>query len=169
MSAIERHVGFPKSRARQVARRLQEAHILPLGGPGIAPELDAYGFISLLIALAADAPLHEAAEAVSTYRALTPGGVDLTGAPESVDTAGRALDIFADIAAHGEPDLLRRDFFEVVSSWPEIAMRRDGAVTRFASVGALASHWQAKGHRKSITINGAALVDAIQELFGDSK
>ena len=49
-------------------------------------------------------------------------GADLTDAPASIDTAGRALDIIADIALHGDADLLRRDRIEVVSTFPEVAI-----------------------------------------------
>lgn len=171
MSAIERHIGFPKSRARQVSRRLQEADMLPLGGPGIAPELDGHDVVSLIVALAADTALHEAPDAVERYRGLTPGGVDLTGAPASIDTAGRVLDIFADTAIRGDhPDLFRRDLIEVVTTWPEIVISNgtSGVATRFAPVGALASNWSARGHRKSTTLNGAAFVDCVRELFTGS-
>ncbi|MER9392212.1 MULTISPECIES: hypothetical protein [unclassified Mesorhizobium] len=166
--AIERHLGFPHSRSRTVSRRLQERGKLPLGAPGVAPELDAHDVVSLIIALAADTALHEAPDAVERYRALTPGGADLTSAPASIDTAGQALDILADVANHSAADMLRRDRIEVVSNWPEIAIAdaASGSTKRFMSVGALATNWQANGHRKSTTINGSAFVDVIQNLFG---
>ncbi|GLS34511.1 hypothetical protein GCM10010869_00990 [Mesorhizobium tianshanense] len=167
LSAIERHIGFPKSRSITVSRRLQERGALPLGAPGIAPELDAHDVVSLIIALAADTALHEAPDAVERYRALTPGGADLTDAPASIDTAGRELDIMADIAIHGNADLLRRDRIEVVANWPEVAITdaTSGQIKRFVAPGALATNWQANGHRKSTTINGSAFVDCIQYLF----
>ncbi|RAZ83202.1 hypothetical protein DPM33_32995 [Mesorhizobium hawassense] len=170
--AIERHLGFPETRSRTTARSLQEGDLWPLGGPGAAPELDIDDVVSLIIALAVDGPLHRAAGAVRAWRDMTPGGADLTGAPDRIDTAGRALDIFADAAVHGEhPDLLRRDLIEVVSSWPEIVIANGltGAAARFVPAGADAGHWQAAGHRKSTTLNGAALVDCLRELFGDSE
>lgn len=40
LDAIERHIGFPRSRSSGVARRLQESKLLPAGAPGVAPELD---------------------------------------------------------------------------------------------------------------------------------
>ncbi|WP_172350842.1 hypothetical protein [Mesorhizobium sp. NZP2298] len=167
MTSIEHHLGFPKSRSITISRRLQERGVLPLGGPGIAPELDAHDVVSLIIALAADTALHEAPDAVARYRSLTPGGVDLTGAPDSIDTAGRALDVIADVAIHGEADLLRRDRIEVVGNWPEVTIydATSGHTERFVPVGALAANWQANGHRKSTTINASAFVDVIQDLF----
>ncbi|MER8858987.1 hypothetical protein [Mesorhizobium sp. M0138] len=169
LTAIERYLGFPQSRSRTVARRLQERSVLPLGAPGIAPELDEHDVVSLIIALAADTTLHEAPDAVERYRRLTPAGIDLTGAPASIDTAGRALDVMADIAIHGDAGLLRRDRIEIVSSWPEIMIENaaSGRASRFVAVGSLANHWQANGHRKSVEINGGAFIDAINDLFGD--
>lgn len=166
--AIERHLGFPETRNRTTARSLQEGEIWPLGGPGAAADVDVDDVISLIIAVAIDGPLHKAAGAVRTWRKMTPGGVSLTGTPESIDTAGRALDIFADVAINGEHlDLLRRDFVEVVASWPEIVISNatTGAATRFVPVGENAGHWQLRGHRRSTTINGSALVDCLRELF----
>lgn len=164
--AIEQYLGFPQSRSRTVSRRLQERDKLPIGAPGIAPELDQHDVVSLIIALGADTALHEAPDAVDRYRSLTPGGADLTGAPASIDTAGAALDIFADIAIHGDAGLVRRDRIEIVSNWPEIAIIASGAHTkRFVPVGSLATNWQACTHRKSTTINGSAFVDCIRALF----
>ena len=170
--AIERHLGFPETRNRTTARSLQEGGMWPLGVPGAPAEVDVDDVVSLIIALAIDGPLHKAAGAVRAWRDMTPGGVDLTDAPESIDTAGRALDTFADLAIHGDhPDLLRRDMIEVVANWPEIAITNGitGKVARFVPVGALASNWQTRGHRRSTTLNGSALVDCLRDIFsGDT-
>lgn len=166
IAALERHLGFPPPRSRQVARRLQDAGIVPLGAPGVAPKLDVDDVVSLILALAADTTLREAADAVRTYRALVPNGADLTGAPASIPrTAGDALDIFADIAVHGDSDVVRRDRIEVVANWPEIAIHSPNGVARFVPHGALATAWQVNGHRRSTNINGAALVDCLRDLF----
>lgn len=167
LAAIERHIGFQESRSRTVARRLQEAGALPMGGPGVAPELDVDDFIYLVIALAADTTLHGAPSAVVTYMALTPGGAVLdASAPASIPrNAGHELIRWSDQALHGDADALRRDRIEVVSNWPELVIQSDGKQHRFVMLGTNAAHWQAKGHRKSTTLNGAALVDAIRELF----
>ncbi|WP_192359498.1 hypothetical protein [Mesorhizobium mediterraneum] len=163
--AIEQHMGFPQSRSRTVSRRLQERDVIPIGAPGVAPELEAHDVVSLIIALAADTALHEAPDAVERYRALTPGGVDLTDAPASLDTAGRALDIFADIAIHGSADLLRRDRIEFVSNFAEVAIHdaTSGRTKRFAPVGhALGSQRPPQEHDHQ----RQRIVDAINALFG---
>ena len=168
LAAVERHLGFPRSRSRTVARRLQEADLLPSGAPGVAPEIDASGLVSLVIALAADTTLHNAPRAVATYRALTPAGTSLDGAPSSIiRTAGDAIEILADIALHGDADLYRRDRIEIVSNWPEVALHNaaTGQVSRFRAVGADADHWGEGGHRKSTTINAAAFIDCVRDLF----
>jgi hypothetical protein len=41
----------------------------------------------------------------------------------------------------------------------------DGSIHRFQAAGAVSGHWQSAGHRQSLTINGAALADALQEIF----
>ena len=168
VDALARHTGLPPKRVRAVAVALTEGGLLPPGAPGKSPELYPEHAITLLIGACLDAPLRAVADTVLAYRALTPGGVSLDGAPHTLRTAGDALDIFAEIAVRGDSDVLRREMIEVVTSWPEIAIHTDGAAKRFQSVGTLPNHWQATGHRKATTINGAALVDALRELFKDA-
>lgn len=158
-------LGFDPGRTKAVARSLTDAGTLPSGGPGKSPALDVGHVIDLLIGVAIDVPLRLVPAAVRSYRALTPGGASLTNAPASIDTAGRAMDIWADIALHGDADVLRRDRIEIVSSWSEIAIATPEGVRRFVPVGANAAHWGSSGHRRSTAINGAALCDAIRELF----
>jgi hypothetical protein len=166
VDALCARLGFDPPRAKAVARSLTDAGAIPSGGPGKSPELDPEHVVDLALGCSVDAPLRAVAATVEAYRGLVPGGVNLATAPDAIDrTAGDALDVWADIALHGDADLLRRDTIEIVSSWPEVTIHRDGAVTRFVAPGALASHWQSGGHRRSATINGAALVDALRELF----
>jgi hypothetical protein len=54
--------GFPRSRSTGIARRLQEAGLLPSGAPGVPPELDENNVLDLAVALAADTELHTAAQ-----------------------------------------------------------------------------------------------------------
>lgn len=163
--AIERHLGFPETRSRTTARSLQEGGVWPMGGPGVAPELDAEKIVSLVIALAIDGPLHKASGAVVAYRDLTPVGAPLDALPDTIRyTAGDFLDGLAD-----EPANARNLTIEIVSTWPEVAMHySDGNIRRLVSPGADPNRWQARGHRRSTTINGAAFADAINELFGDN-
>src|SRR5690606_26745121 len=84
MDAIERHIGFPKSRLRHLAERLQDAGYVEHGAPGVAPRIDHAGFVALLLAAAADTTLRAAAERVRALLAATPGGSPLDGAPLSV-------------------------------------------------------------------------------------
>lgn len=158
-------LGFDPGRTKAVARSLTDSAVLPSGGPGKSPALDVTHFIDLLIGVAIDVPLRLVPAAVRGYRALTPGGANLTNAPASIDTAGRALDIWAAIAVRGDADVLRRDQIEVVSSWSEISIATPEGLRRFAPVGTNAAHWGSSGHRRSTAINGAALVDAVRELF----
>jgi hypothetical protein len=170
VDAIVRHLGFDSARVKAVARSLTEDGSIPSGSPGKSPELNPEHIINIVLGCAVDVPLRAIADTVVAYRALVPGGANLDGAPASIDrTAGDALDIIADIAVHGDSDILCRDRIEIVASWPEVAIHGNGAVTRFVAPGALATHWQASGHRKSTIINGAALVDALGELFGDNQ
>ncbi|KQZ99570.1 hypothetical protein ASD64_14660 [Mesorhizobium sp. Root157] len=169
IDALCARIGFDKPRAKAVARALTDAGRLPAGGPGKSPELDAEHVVDIVIGCSVDAPLRAIADSVAAYRAMTPGGANLDGAPASIDTAGRALDIWADIAIHGDAALLRREQIEMISNWPEIAIHSTGSASRFREIGALASHWAETGHRKSTTINGAALVDALRELFTEIK
>jgi len=172
IDAISRRLGFPKSRARTIARRLTEGGILPSGAPGVAPEIDIADFVSLLVGLACDAALPRVVAAVSSYDELTPEGVPA----ESVPVAVRHQVGFASARTHleGLAYLALRDaaavsklHLEFVANWPEFAIHnQDGRAERFLSPGALSGHWQASGHRKSTTINGAAFVDAVRDLFG---
>lgn len=170
IDALSRHVGFPAARLRSLARRLQDADVLPSGAPGVAPEVKLQHVIDLIIAVASDATLRRAATAVETYRATTPGGADLSRAPASVRVdAGRQFEAVARLAMDGDTDA-RRTRVEIVSTWPEVVfLFEDGTAHRFQPVGTLSGHWQMLGHRRATTINGAAFADAIIELFGGRK
>lgn len=168
IGAIKRHVGFPESRSRVVARRLREAGHLPAGAPGLAPEVDVQNVLDLIVALASDARIHRVADALENYNALVPGGADLSTAPPAVaTTAGKHLLAIARLAADGDQDV-RRLRIEVVSTWLEVACHwPDGSVHRFRELGALASHWDSTGHRRSTTIPVAAMADTLNQLFKD--
>ena len=170
IDALARHVGFHPSRLRTIARRLQDADVLPSGAPGVAPEVQLRHVVDLIIAVASDATLRRASGAVETYRATTPGGADLSQAPASVRVdAGQQLEAVARLAMDGDTDA-RRMRVEVVSTWPEVVfLFEDGTAHRFQPVGTLSGHWQMLGHRRATTINGAAFADAIIELFGGRK
>lgn len=170
MSALERHVGFRRGRLVAVSQRLQQARIIPTGAPRTPPQLDLADVIALLVAYAADGAIHNSARSVQIYSALVPGGADLSTAPPAVRaTAGAQLYAIAALAADGDNDM-RRLKIEFVSTWPEIVIFfEDGTVQRFRELGSLGSHWGTGGHRKSITVNGAALCDAILSLFGNQK
>jgi hypothetical protein len=166
IAALERHVGFRRGRLISMAQRLQNAGVIPTGAPRTAPQLDHAHVVDLVVAYAVDAPLHLAARSVETYGALTPGGANLTGAPASIKvTAADYLASIASLAADGDAGM-RRLRLEFVSTWPELAVHfEDGSIHRFQAVGAVSGHWQSAGHRQSLTINGAALADALQEIF----
>ncbi|MBY5349577.1 hypothetical protein [Rhizobium leguminosarum] len=166
IAALERHIGFRRGRLVSMAQRLQNAGAIPTGGPRTAPQLTPVDVVNLVAAYAADAPLHLAARSVETYGALTPGGADLSGAPAGLKvSAASYLASIAALAAEGD-DGMRRLKLEFVSTWPELAVHfEDGSTHRFQSMGAVSGHWQSTGHRKSLTINGAALADALQEIF----
>ncbi|RLP22177.1 hypothetical protein [Mesorhizobium sp. YM1C-6-2] len=125
--------------------------------------------MSLVIALAIDGPLHKAADAVRTYRGLTPGGASLDDAPVHLPTAGEYLDAWAQLVLEDDASVLRRDQIEVDMAFPAIAIHSAAGTKRWQPVGSLPNHWQSTGHRRSTTINGAALVDALKELFPKEK
>ncbi|MBZ9904789.1 hypothetical protein LB557_02045 [Mesorhizobium sp. BR115XR7A] len=119
--------------------------------------------MSLIVALAGYTVLHEAPDAVRTYRELTPAGAPIDALPASLQfSAGNFLDGLAD-----EPENALKLKIEFVSSWPEIAIHSDGTVRRFVLPGFDPNHWQHSGHRRSTTINVAAFADVITELFGE--
>ncbi|MDR9782285.1 hypothetical protein [Rhizobium redzepovicii] len=166
IAALERHVGFRRGRLVSMAQRLQQAGVVPTGAPRTAPQLSLVDVVNLVVAYAADAPLHLAARSVATYGELSPGGANLSGAPANIKVT--AADYLASIAALAvEGDIgIRRLKLEFVSTWPELAVQfEDSSIHRFQAVGAIAGHWQSSGHRQSLTINGAALADALQEVF----
>lgn len=165
LAALERHVGFPSTRSRQIARRLQEEHLLSFGAPGTAPPIDHLGFVTLLLAVAADGAVHAAPAAATTLLATTPGGVSLEGAPISIGTARSQLLALVETALEFPSDPPGYKI-EVVANWPEIAIHQFGKVVgRFQPVGTLPDYWQARGHRKSTTIDGSAFGDAVRSTF----
>ena len=167
LAAIERHLGFPISRGRTVAQRLQEAGLIEHGAPGVAPQISPDGFVALLIALGADKTLAETGAAVATYLEATPGGVSLNGAPVSVARLRSELLVLAESALEFPEDLGDLSI-EVVENWPEIVIRHLGHTTRFVPIGVAANTWQAAGHRTSTTISGAAFRDCARAIFKGS-
>lgn len=169
VEALVSRLCFDPPRCRAVARALTEAGRLPAGSPGHAPTLDAWHLVDLLLGVAADVPLRAVAATVTNYRGLAPGGADLSTAPQHLRrTAGDHLDILAEMAANGTLEAQREVAaikIEIVTSWPEIAIHEAGKTYRFQPVGSLSGHWQDGKHRRAVTINGAALVEAIRDLF----
>lgn len=167
LDAIERHVGFPRSRSTGIARRLQEAGLLPSGAPGVPPELDEDNVLDLVIALASDTELHNAVDAVRAFHRMNPGGADLNGAPDTIPNAPIAISILVEDARIGSRGA-RASQIEVSCSWRAVAIHSPaGDVQRFAEVGKAAPLWQSNGHHRSTTISAAALADAISEIFGE--
>jgi hypothetical protein len=108
IAALERHVGFRRGRLVSMAQHLQNASVIPTGAPRTAPQLTLANVVDLVVAYAADAPLHLAARSVETYGALTPGGADLDGAPASVKVrAAGYLRSIAALAADGDAGMRR--------------------------------------------------------------
>lgn len=166
LDSLERNLGFRTSRSSGIARRLQEAGLLPLGAAGVSPVLDEDHVIDLVVAVASWTKLREAPDAVRSFHAMTPGGVSLEGAPTSIPNAQTALSILVEDARVGSAEA-RRSQIEVSCSWRAISINKaDGTVARFCEVGALSEHWQAEGHHRSVTIDVAALANAMNELFG---
>lgn len=168
LAATEMYIGFPASRTRQVARRLAEAGVIPLGGPRRSPELDIEDFVSLLAAAAFDDGLAGSVEAARRASALTPGGAVLTDAPNSIPRSARhVLDILAEMALGDleSQQAVAAMQIEFVTSFPEIAIHDGVSIRRFREPGSDAAHWGQRGHRKSVSINGGAFVSAVRSLF----
>lgn len=170
LDAIERHIGFPRSRSTGVSRRLQEADLLPSGAPGVAPELDQRDACLLLATLMSAPKLHEAVDHARAYAAMTPGGALLSAdAPDSIPrSALEYLEVKSEIVIGGQPDAVddvRGHRFEFVHGWRELAGAiPEGTVTRFVLAGALASHQQAP-HRVAGVVKGEAFVKLMKDLF----
>jgi hypothetical protein len=170
LDAIERHIGFPRSRSTGIARRLQEADILPSGMPGVPPKLDQSDVCLLLATLMSAPKLHEAVDHARAYLAMTPGGAVLSAdAPDSIPrSALEFLEVKSEIAIGGQPDAVddvRGHRFEFVHGWRELSARTpEGTVTRFVLPGQLASHQQAP-HRIAGVVKGDAFVNLIKEIF----
>ncbi len=179
LAVIEQHIGFPTSRTKQIARRLAEADIIPTGGPRRPPELDIDHFVSIVAGAAMENGLADVVANHHRLSTMTPGGVilgvDLTINGESAEcwpssvprSARQVLDVIAEMAL-GDLDS-QRDVaamrIEFVANWPEIAIHDSGRVSRFRERGSNAAHWGERGHRRSTTVNGGALVDAVRSLF----
>lgn len=163
VAAIVRHIGLDEGRVGAVARALTDDSVLPPGAPGKSPDLSPQDVASLMLGAALDVPLRAVADAVATYRELTPAGTPIDVLPASLQyAAGNFLDGLADY-----PENARHLRIEVVSTWREITIHyADGSTRRFVEPGADASRWQSNGHRRSTVINGAAFADAVRDLFG---
>lgn len=171
VGAISARIGFPIKRVRHVARELTEAGAIPAGAPDKSPEIKLTHFIDILIGSALDVPLRSIAATVTDYKALGQEGHDASGMPDSIRARrGNAGTVINGLANHvaAEVDLAYLKV-EVITSWPEIAIHHSGGAIRFREAGALHNHWQRGGHRTSTTINGAAIVAAINDLFGEKQ
>ena len=170
LDSIQTHIGFPRSRSSGIARRLQEAGILPSGAPGVAPELDQRDVCLLLTTLMSAPKLHEAVDHARAFSAMTPGGAVLSDdAPASIPrSALQYLETQSEIAASGQPDAVadvRNHRFEFVHGWREVSAHTpEGTVTRFVLPSALASHQQAP-HRIAGVVRGEAFVNLFKDLF----
>lgn len=170
LDSIEAHIGFPRSRSSGIARRLQEAGILPSGAPGVPPVLDERD-VCLLLATIMSAPmLHEAVDHARAYSAMTPGGAVLSAdAPDSIPrSALEYLTVEAGMAASRDAESIedvRNHRFEFVHGWRELSAHSpEGTVTRFVRPGELASHQQAP-HRIAGLVQGGAFVELIKDIF----
>lgn len=128
LDAIQRHVGFPRSRGYSVARRLQEVRLLPLGGPGIAPELDQRDVCLLLAVLMSAPALSEVIDHARAYSNMTPSGAVLSpDAPESIPRSVlEYLEVQSEVAVGGTPDAvadLRGHRYEFVHGWRELSVQ----------------------------------------------
>jgi hypothetical protein len=171
VGVLDSRLGLEPVRSRTIARRLQEGGLLPVGSPGLTPTIHREHFLAFVVARAIDPLLHQAADRAREYYALTPGGACLHGAPASIPTARQRLARLIDMAL-GDAEQQRHvaeSQIEFVTSWPEITITGAGVVERFREVGSLADHWAAGKHRQSTTINGAALLAAVRDLFEDTK
>ncbi|UGX97597.1 hypothetical protein G6321_00021655 [Bradyrhizobium barranii subsp. barranii] len=166
LDAIERHLEFPRSRSSGIARRLQESNLLPVGAPGVAPELNEDNVLDLIVTLAADTELHTAVAALRAYQTATPGGVNLHGAPQSIPNAPIAVAILVEDARAGVPEA-RKSRIEVSCGANAVAIHKpDGEASRFVEAGADPAHWPKRAHHKSTTLNVAAIADALDDIFG---
>lgn len=166
LDAIERHLDFPRSRSTGIARRLQEAGLLPSGAPGVPPVLDEDNVLDVVVALASDTELHNAVDAVRAYHSMTPGGVSLIDAPQSIPNAPIAISILVEDARAGIADA-RKSQIAVSCNWRAVAIHKsDGGVFRFCTAGLDAAHWSSRGHHKSIMLSVAGIADALDDIFG---
>ncbi|MHC2883697.1 hypothetical protein [Bradyrhizobium barranii] len=170
LDAIERHIGFPRSRSSGVARRLLEAGLLPSGAPGVAPELEQRDVCLLLATLMSAPKLHEAVDHARAYSAMAPGGAVLS--PDAPDSIPRSaldyLEVYSEVVIGGPADAvddIRGHRFEFAHGWRELSAHTpNDTVTRFVLPGALASHQQAT-HRIAGVVKGEAFVNLMKDLF----
>lgn len=163
LDAFERHLGFPKSRARSIVPRLQDAGLVEHGAPGVAPQINDIGFAALFLAIAGDTTIRETAPRVERLFAMTPGGASLDGAPASIPTARRALLDLIETSLVGE-DLPTA--IEVVSNFDEMSVAWPGdVVERFQPTGVQPGHWQVTSHRRACIVTGSAFAKAVRATF----
>lgn len=163
LDAFERHLGFPKSRARNLVARLQEAGLIEHGAPGVSPQINDVGFAALFLAFAGDTTIRETAPRVDRLFAMTPGGASLEGAPTSIPTSRRALLDLVELALIDE-DLPTA--IEVVSNFDELTIAWPGEIVeRFQPTGAIAGRWQVTSHRRACIVTGSAFAKAVRATF----
>ncbi|HEY8577597.1 MAG TPA: hypothetical protein VIL88_14820 [Devosia sp.] len=156
-----------------LARRLQEAGILPTGSASAPAAVHIEHVASLLLALLSGAQLKAAATAVHVYGDMRRCGVDVTIMPEAMrppvtvarDYLEHVLHLFAAGSADDQRGLPQMQL-EFVSNWPELTILfgKGEDPWRFVPAGELATHWRSGAIRKSTTITGAALREIVRRL-----
>ncbi|TIL56726.1 MAG: hypothetical protein E5Y79_28390 [Mesorhizobium sp.] len=167
-AASERHLGFPARRGRTIIRSLIDHEILSPGAPGVAVEIGAADFVSVLIALASGAKIKDAADTVAQYTHMTPSGIHRDTVPNAPMKTAFDYLVDAVFAALGDIEMQRKVApltFDFCETWPELAVHAPEGVTRFILVGSLARYWQSGRQRRSTTISGLALINAARDLF----
>ena len=175
VDAIVKNLGFPEARVRTVSRALQERGLFPMGGPRQSPMAKLEEVVTLIVGIAIDKPLHETADRIKAFDGLRPEGMPPEDQlPPQLDRMNHSpldmLDVIAEELAGGDNSGRRLMIDVVAEPWPELTIRYPaGTVARYLSQGAPRGHWQARGYRKALTLNGAALGDVMLDLFGTEK
>lgn len=161
--ALEKHCGIDAARTRTVARRLLEDELIPPGAPGVAVEIDEGSLAVLLLGVASGAPLRSVADVTTELAESVPLGINISVMPEHLrpkqKTAFEILHNAVWRGAHG-PGLPGFDI-EIVERPLGVVFHAPEGSAHFHPPGT-----HLGGFTRSTRIFGAALVDALKELFG---
>ncbi|MCA0200356.1 MAG: hypothetical protein LCH56_05900 [Proteobacteria bacterium] len=170
-------LGIAPKTVNVYARALLNAGLLPLSRGRRIEEVEPIHIVRLLLALALQPKVKDAAQVVDAHGKMRPGGITpamiksnprLAEAPTAESALAEAL-VMLTGSKRDEQSIMSESIIEIVSSWPEISISHPklGVLYRFTAPGNTGDLWQAH-IKQAATIHGGTLKLLAGAMFSDA-